>query len=74
MIDFLRYQFTRDLANINLQKKFEEDNKISEADMKKYYEENKDDYYTDTVTASHILISTQDYNGNELSEARNSKS
>ena len=58
--DFLRYQFTRDLANSKFTKKFEEDNKISESEMKKYYEENKDDYYTDTVTASHILISTQD--------------
>ena len=71
--DFLRYQFTRDLANINLQKKFEEDNKISEADMKKYYNENKDDYYTDTVTVSHILISTQDSEGNELTGAKLAK-
>ena len=35
--------------------------------MKKYYEENKDDFYTDTVTASHILLKTQDDNGKELS-------
>ena len=54
--DFLKYQFSRDLANSNLQAKFEDDIKISESEMKKYYEENKDDYYTDTVTASHILL------------------
>ena len=38
--------------------------------MKKYYEENKDDFYTDTVTASHILLKTIDDNGNELSDKK----
>ena len=66
--EFLKYQFARDLANTNLQEKFEADAKISEDEMKKYYEENKDDFYTDTVTASHILIKTIDDDGNELSE------
>ena len=68
--EFLKFQFARDLANSNLQEKFEEDTKISENDMKKYYEDNKDDFYTDTVTASHILIKTQDDEGNELSDTK----
>ena len=68
--EFLKFQFARDLANTNLQEKFEEDTKISEDEMKKYYEENKDDFYTDTVTASHILIKTIDDDGNELSDAK----
>ncbi len=34
--------------------------------LKKEYEKNKESY--DTVTASHILISTQDDSGNELSD------
>ena len=38
--------------------------------MKKYYEENKDDFYTDTVKASHILLKTIDDNGNELSDKK----
>ena len=67
---FLKFQFARDLANTNLQKKFEEDTKISEADMKKYYEDNKSDFYIDTVTASHILLKTVDDNGKELSEEK----
>ena len=62
--EFLKFQFARDLANSNLQEKFEEDTKISENDMKKY------DFYTDTVTASHILIKTQDDEGNELSDTK----
>ena len=68
--EFLKFQFARDLANTNLQEKFEEDTKISEDEMKQYYEENKDDFYTDTVTASHILIKTIDDDGNELSDAK----
>lgn len=66
--EFLKYQFSRDLANANLQEKFTEEADISESEMKTYYDENKDSYYTDTVTASHILIKTQDDEGNELSE------
>ena len=66
--EFLKYQFARDLSNANLQEKFESDVKISDSEMKKYYDENKDDYYTDTVTASHILLKTIDDEGNELSD------
>ena len=65
---FLKYQFARDLANVNLEAKFEKDVEISEDEMKKYYEENKDDFYTDTVKASHILLKTIDDDGKELSE------
>lgn len=68
--EFLKFQFARDLANSNLQEKFEGDTKIPEDDMKKYYEENKDSFYTDTVTASHILLKTIDDEGNELSDAK----
>ncbi|WP_455539795.1 peptidylprolyl isomerase [Terrisporobacter sp.] len=65
--DFLKYQFSRDLASSNLQAKFEDDTKVSESEMKKYYEKNKADYYTDTVDASHILLKTIDDKGKELS-------
>ena len=49
---------------------FDKNLKISDEEMKKYYEEHKADYYKDEVKASHILISTVDDNGNELSEAK----
>lgn len=68
--EFLKYQFARNLANVNLEEKFEKDVEISEDEMKKYYEENKDDFYVDTVTASHILIKTIDDEGNELSDTK----
>lgn len=65
--EFLKFQFTRDLANNNLQERFEKKAKISENEMKKYYKDNKKSFYTDTVTASHILLKTQDDKGKELS-------
>lgn len=68
--EFLKFQFTRDLANSNLKAKFEKDAKISDDEMKKYYEKNKKDYYTNTVTASHILLKTIDDNGKELSDKK----
>ncbi len=68
--EFLKYQFSRDLANTNVKAKFEDDTQIPEAEMKKYYDEHKDDYYIDTVTASHILLKTVDDNGKELSKEK----
>lgn len=64
--EFLKYQFSRDLAINNLQSNYKEKEKVSNDEMKKYYEENKNDYYTDTVNVSHILISNQDSEGKEL--------
>lgn len=49
---------------------FDKNLKISDEEMKKYYEEHKVDYYKDEVKASHILISTVDDNGKELSETK----
>lgn len=42
--------------------------KITDDEIKKYYDENKTDY--DKVTATHILISTVDSNGASLSEGK----
>lgn len=67
---FLEFQYSRELANKNLQNKFIKDSNISDKEMKKYYDENKDDFYIDTVTASHILLKTQDDEGKDLSEEK----
>lgn len=64
--EFLKYQFTRDLASNNLQNNFKEKTKVSDKEMNEYYEKNKEDYYTDTIDVSHILISTQDSENKEL--------
>lgn len=66
--DFLKYQFERDLASENYKEHFEKNTKISEDEIEKYYDENKDEFYVDEVEASHILIKTTDDDGNALSD------
>lgn len=66
--EFLTYIFTRELSNESYQEYFNDKTKVEESTLKEEYESNKDAY--NTVTASHILISTQDDEGNELSKAK----
>ncbi|MBU5336318.1 peptidylprolyl isomerase [Intestinibacter bartlettii] len=66
--EFLKYVLTRELAYSAYQEYFNKNTKVDESKLKKEYEEHKDSY--DTVTASHILISTLDDQGNELSDAK----
>ena len=61
---FLTYIFTRELANSAYQEYFNKHTKVDDATLKKEYESNKQAY--NTVTASHILISTKDSDGKEL--------
>ncbi len=67
---YLRSQQEQDLIMQKYKENFDKNLKISDEEMKKYYEENKKDYYKDEVKASHILISTVDENGKKLSEAK----
>ena len=62
---FLTYIFTRELANSAYQEYFNKHTKVDDATLKKEYESNKQAY--NTVTASHILISTKGSDGKELS-------
>lgn len=66
--EFLKYTLTRQLAVTSYQNYFNEHTDIEESKIKEEYENNKDLY--DKVTASHILISTKDEDGNELSDAK----
>ena len=67
---YLRSQQEQDLTIQKYKENFDKNLKMSDEEMKKYYEEHKADYYKDEVKASHILISTVDDNGKELSEAK----
>ena len=67
---YLRNQQEQDLTIQKYKENFDKNVKITDEEMKKYYEEHKKDYYKDEVKASHILISTVDDNGKELSEAK----
>lgn len=67
---YLKSQQEQDLTIQKYKENFDKNVKISDEEMKTYYEEHKADYYKDEVKASHILISTVDENGKELSEEK----
>lgn len=71
-------EFLKEQAKISLliqksQEKFYKEEKVSDAEMKKYYDEHIDEYKKDEVEASHILIKTTDDNNKPLSEAEQKK-
>lgn len=69
--EFLKAQLAKDISIQNYKNNFDKNTKISEEEMKKYYEENKNNYIDDEVKASHILISTVDSKTNKpVSEAK----
>ncbi|MGM9533835.1 MAG: peptidylprolyl isomerase, partial [Intestinibacter sp.] len=66
--EFLKYVLTRELAASAYQEYFNKNTDVEESKLKEEYEANKDSY--NTVTASHILISTTDDSGEELSDKK----
>lgn len=58
--EFLKAQLTKDITIQNFKNNFDKKTKVTDEEMKKYYEENKKNYVDDEVKASHILISTVD--------------
>ncbi len=66
--EFLKTQQKMDLTLLKFAEDFNKNTKISDEEMKKYYEEHKDEFYRDELKASHILISTIDDEGNPLSD------
>lgn len=68
---FLKSQLEKDIIIQNFKNNFDKNTKITESEMKKYYEENKNNYVDDEIRASHILISTVDQKTNKpLSEEK----
>ena len=68
--NYLRQEQEQSLIMKKYKDNFEKTIKITDEEMKKYYDEHKKDYYKDEVKVSHILISTVDSNGKEVSEAK----
>lgn len=68
--EFLKEQQEQDLTLNNFKENFDKTTTISDEEIQKYYDENKESFYKDEVKASHILISTVDENGKALSEAK----
>ena len=68
--NFLKYQFERNLASDNYKEKFNKDNAVTNDEMKKYYDENKDDFYIEQVGASHIIIKRIEDEDKKLSDEK----
>ena len=66
--NYLRQEQEQSLIMQKYKDNFDKTIKITDEEMKKYYDEHKKDYYKDEVKVSHILISTLDSNGKEVSE------
>lgn len=71
--DFLKEQAKLSLLIQKSQEKFYKEGKVSEDEMKKYYDEHIDEYKKDEVEASHILIKTTDDSNKPLPEAEQKK-
>lgn len=71
--EFLKEQAKLSLLIQKSQEKFYKEGKVSESEMKEYYDKHIDEYKKDEVEASHILIKTTDDNNKPLSEAEQKK-
>lgn len=71
--EFLKEQAKLSLLIQKSQEKFYSEEKVSDAEMKKYYDEHIDEYKKDEVEASHILIKTIDDQNKPLPEAEQKK-
>ena len=71
--EFLKEQAKLSLLIQKSQEKFYSEEKVSDSEMKKYYDEHIDEYKKDEVEASHILIKTTDDQNKPLPEADQKK-
>lgn len=67
---FLKEQTKKDLAWQNYKTNFDKVNTVSDEEIQKYYDDNKESFYKDEAKASHILISTLDENDKPLSDEK----
>lgn len=69
--EYLMEEIRKDMTINNYKLDFEKKIKIGDDDIKKYYMQNKNDFKTEEVNASHILISNLDKNNNIVSKEEN---
>ncbi|WP_027700940.1 peptidylprolyl isomerase [Metaclostridioides mangenotii] len=67
---FLSDQEKKSIALQRYQEAFYKNTKVTESDLKKYYDSHKEEFNKDQVEASHILIKTVDDANKELSKAK----
>ncbi|WKY43981.1 SurA N-terminal domain-containing protein [Eubacteriaceae bacterium ES2] len=68
---FVQEDATASAIALAIQDQMKQDVEISDDDIESYYEENKDTYDSDTVSAMHILADTEDQAQSIYEEAKN---
>lgn len=64
--EFIKSSVTEDLTRIELEKKYSQENPVTQEEIDKHYETNKEEYSNDEVRASHIIITTTSPDGKDL--------
>lgn len=68
--DYLKETIKKDLMVQKYREKFEEDIKVKDKEIEKYYDENKKDFEEESVEAYHILITTVDEDGKTVDDSK----
>ena len=68
--DYLKETIKKDLAVQKYRENFEQDLKVTDKEVEKYYKEHKDDFKEESVEAYHILVSTLDDNNKPVDDSK----
>ena len=68
--DYLKKTIKKDLAVQKYRENFEQDLKVTDKEVEKYYKEHKDDFKEESVEAYHILVSTLDDNNKTVDDSK----
>ena len=68
--DYLKETIKKDLAVLKYRENFEQDLKVTDKEVEKYYKEHKDEFKEESVEAYHILVSTLDDNNKTVDDSK----
>ena len=68
--DYLKETIEKDLAVQKYRENYEQDLKVTDKEVEKYYKEHKDDFKEESVEAYHILVSTLDDNNKPVDDSK----
>ena len=68
--DYLKETIKKDLAVQKYRENYEQDLKVTDKEVEKYYKEHKDEFKEESVEAYHILVSTLDDNNKTVDDSK----
>lgn len=68
--DYLKETIKKDLAVQKYRENYEQDLKVTDKEVEKYYKEHKDEFKEESVEAYHILVSTLDDNNKPVDDSK----